>query len=63
MVMFCQYCPREEVIQVIKWLKKYIYIFNKFNQHACATVGENKNVFVINTLGMRVNPSLLVFNL
>ena len=38
-------------------------IFNKFNQHACATAGENKNVFVINTLRMRVNPSLLVFNL
>ena len=38
--------------------KKYMYIFNKFKQH----VGENKNVFVINTLGMRVNQSLLVFN-
>ena len=44
-------------------VKKNIYFFNKFNQHACTTIGENKNVFVITTLGMRVDPSLLVFNL
>ena len=38
-----------------------ISIFNKLNQHAWVTVGEND--FVITTVGMRVNQSLLVWNL
>ena len=53
--------PKEDVIQVIKWPKNNV--FNKLNQHAWVNVGVNIQVFVITTLGMRVNPSLLVFNL
>ena len=37
--------PEEEVIQVLKWLKN----------------GGNKKIFVVTSLGMRVNPSLPVF--
>ena len=48
----------EKVIKVIKWLKRE-GIFNKLNQYAWG----NEKVSAITTLGMRVNPSLQVFNL
>ena len=50
----------EEVKQVIKLVEKNI--FNKLNQHTWDTVG-GKKVFVNTAFRMRVNPSLLVFNL
>ena len=53
--------PQEKVIKVIESLKKSI--FNKLNQHVWFTVGGNKKVFVNTTLRMRVNSSLMVFNL
>ena len=48
--------PEEEVVQVIKWLKK---LKKKLRE---SQLGETKD-FVITNLGMRVNTSLLVFNL
>ena len=53
--------PEEEVIKVIKCLKKIF--FYKLYQHAYVTTGGNKKVFDITTLGLRNNLSLLVFTL
>ena len=57
---FLPLLTEEEVLKVIKWLIKSI--FKKLNQQAWITIRGNRKVFGITTLGIRVNPSLLVFN-
>ena len=45
-----------------KMAKKKESIFSKLNHYVWVTIGGNRSFF-ITTLGMRVGPSLLVFNL